>query len=79
MKLDTNHSPPYTYIRVERPPDWNWIATLPGLLAVNLHPFASGPEVELVFGGDHLSEEALGAAVEAAMHRPVLASKRGVE
>ena len=74
---------PYTDVRIERPYDWRWIEALPGLVSIDFHPPASGPEIELVFGTAEGAEPAdldfIHAEVERVTGRPVLASRRRVE
>ena len=71
---------PYTDVRVETPSGWQWITALPGLLTINLHPPASGPEIELVFGTgvgvDAADEDYIKSEVERVLQRPVLAIRQ---
>lgn len=72
---------PFTDLRIERPYNWGWIETLPGLMSIDLHPPSSGPEIELTFGtapgADHpATEDYLRQEVERLVGRPVLASRR---
>lgn len=71
---------PYTDIRIERcylP--WEYIEALQPF-AINLHPPASGPEIELVFataeGCKPADEDFLRHEVERIIARPVLACRR---
>lgn len=41
---------PYTDVRIERPRFWTWIEGLPGIIAIDMFPPASGPEIEVTFG-----------------------------
>jgi hypothetical protein len=79
MKLDA----PLTDIRIERPRDWHWVGSLPGLMAIDLYPPASGPEIELTFGtmegAEAVSEQFLREEVERVTHSSVLASRRRQE
>jgi hypothetical protein len=71
---------PFTHVRIE-PPHYTVAelrAALPGLVQIELHPPAAGPEIELVFGTEttaptHPSEARFRAEVERVTGRSVLA------
>jgi hypothetical protein len=75
---------PFTVIRIERPPslaglDLSRLSDM-GLLSLDLHPSAAGPEIELTFGTAEgaapVTEEFLCEKLEAATGLSVLASRR---
>jgi hypothetical protein len=75
--------PPFTDVRVEVPDIsiYDLRSSLPGLMAVNMHPPASGPEVEFVFGtaegaSGAASEDFIRSEVERITGRSVLACRR---
>lgn len=71
---------PYTDVRIERPRTLGLFDNLPGLVAIDLQPPASGPEIELTFGTAEGSEAAderfICLRVEKLTGREVLASRR---
>lgn len=76
-----NLGAPYTDVRIEAP-DLSVYALrqVPGLLRIELHPPASGPEVELVFGTtegtEPTTEDFIRSEVERLTGRTVLAIRR---
>ena len=76
---------PYTDVRIEAPDISVYdLRRVPGLVAINLHPPAAGPEVELVFATAEgatgpASEDLIRAEVEQFTRRPVLAIRRRAE
>lgn len=73
--------PPYTDVRVEVPDISIYdLRGVPGLISVGLHPPASGPEVEFVFGTARgcgaADEDFLRKEVERITRRSVLAVRR---
>lgn len=73
--------PPYTDVRVETPDISVYdLAQMPGLMSIDLHPPASGPEIELTFGtaegAQPADEEFMRREVERATRRPVLAIRQ---
>lgn len=76
---------PYTHVRVEpfdRPTVYE-LRSLPGLLRIELHPPASGPEVELIFetgeGCGPADENFVRREVERLTRRPVLTMRQTLE
>lgn len=72
---------PFWDVRVEVPDISVYdFRQFPGLVAINLHPPASGPEVELVFdtaeGAEPVDEDFLREEVERYTRRSVLAMRR---
>lgn len=72
---------PFVDIRIETPDiSVSELYEMPGLVAIQLHPPASGPEVELIFateeGGEPLEEEHLREEVERVTGKQALASRR---
>lgn len=71
---------PYTDIRIEAVRSLAMIESLPGLVSIDLHPPASGPEIELTFGTAKnaipIEVEFLEAEIERLVGRTVLASRR---
>lgn len=79
----TDFGPPYTDVRIE-PPMCHTVADLKrifpaSLMQVNMHPPASGPEIELVFGtpegAEPCAEDLVVAAVQSGLGTQVLASR----
>lgn len=78
-----NLGPPYTDVRVEpfdRPTVYELRMVMPGLISIDFHPPASGPEVELTFAtaenAEAVGEDFIKGAVERLTGRPVLAIRR---
>lgn len=71
---------PYTDVRIPTPHNWHFINWMPAIKSINLHPPASGREIELTFGTPEgttpISEDSLKAKVEEVVGLPVLAIRQ---
>lgn len=69
---------PLTDIRIEAPWTWDWISRVHDLVAINLVPPASGPEIELTLGSSwvQVTEKGIHGAIEQATGKSVLAIRR---